>query len=282
MGQFVASGPVLLAALVAVFVGMVSFFSPCCLPLLPGFLSYITGMVGLEVGESSASAVPAPARPGSDAQGAQPASMARLGVATIPATPRTSRAVLAALLFVSGFAAVFTLYGAIFGALGTVLITRADTLTRALGVVTILLGLLFLGAFERIPWTTRSWRPRSRTRAGLVGAPLVGAMFGIGWTPCIGPTLAVVLGLSLQSGTAARGAFLAFAYSLGIGIPFVVAAVAMSHGVRRFDFPRRHARAMVRCGGLLLIVIGVLEVTGAWSELMTSLRVWASNYQAPL
>jgi len=247
---------------------MVSFFSPCCLPLVPGYLSYVAGMAGAE----NRTLVPA-------GDGSGPSAM--------PARPRRlqgprARTRLGAVLFVAGFAAVFTSYGAAFGALGSVLLTHQQTLIRILGVITILLGLMFTGLLWRIPLAGRTFRVDYSPRAGLIGAPLVGVMFGLGWTPCIGPTLGAVLTLATSSASAGRGAVLTFAYSVGLGIPFLIAAFSVDAVMRRFGWARRHARALMTIGGTMLILLGVLQVTGVWFELMTRLQVLVLNWQLPL
>jgi len=152
-----------------------------------------------------------------------------------------------------------------------------------LGACTIVLGLLFAGVFDRFSFAGRVIRPSVRPRAGLAGAPLLGVMFGLGWTPCIGPTLATVLALSTTSGTASRGAFLAFVYGLGLGVPFLIVAVAFQRSMRVFGYARRHARLVTQIGGALLVAVGVLEVTGAWASVLLWLKIhWIGSYQAPL
>jgi cytochrome c-type biogenesis protein len=195
---------------------------------------------------------------------------------------RPGRTVVGTLLFVLGFAAVFTSYGAAFGAAGAFLITYQDPITRVLGVLTILLGLVFTGVFDRVPLLSRSFRPAASPNVGVASAPLLGVMFGIGWTPCIGPTLAAVLALSVSTGGAGRGALLSFAYSLGLGIPFLMAALGVQRAFTVFAFARRHARAVMRIGGLLLIAVGVLQVSGLWSVMVANLQVLVANWQVPL
>jgi len=291
IGQLVTSGPLILALPVAAAAGAVTFLSPCCLPLVPGYLSFVTGMAG------ASGAQPAP----TDALPAGPASLAaepgaRVAVAAppvappappvvVPAPPRGSRGrvVAGTALFVLGFSVVFVAYGAALGGLGHLLTGHARLLTQVLGALTIALGLLFAGVFDRFSFAGRIVRPSARPKAGLAGAPLLGVMFGLGWTPCIGPTLTAVLALSASTGTAARGAVLAFVYALGLGIPFLLVALGFQVAMRASAFARRHARLVTRIGGAMLICVGLLEVTGTWSTFMAWLQVhWVGTYQAPL
>jgi cytochrome c-type biogenesis protein len=312
--HLVDSGPLLLAMPVAVAAGAVTFLSPCCLPLVPGYLSYLTGMSGTAVqGQNeatAAAAAPAASRaaaPVTEAAGSQAAAVATIQLsaagggaggaaataASVPAAAPTGaggptvavrgRAVLGTLLFVLGFAAVFTVEGAALGSVGAALGNHIKILTQVLGFGIILLGLMFLGAFDRLTFTGRIFRPQYRPRAGLAGAPLLGAAFGLGWTPCIGPTLSAVLSLGFSTGTTSRGALLAFVYALGLGIPFLIVAVAFQRGVALFGFARRHARLVTQIGGVLLIAVGLLEVTGAWSTAVAWLQVhWLTSYTAPI
>jgi len=283
--SLVSSGPLLLAIPVAAAAGAVTFLSPCCLPLVPGYLAYITGMSGADATSAPATGTGELAEEGvaveADAGGGV-TTRARTK-ATVPAARHTGRTVAGTALFVAGFSAVFSLTGLAVGGLGQLFSAHDSELTRVLGGVTILLGLLFFGAFDRFMFAGRVFKPSVMPRAGLAGAPLLGILFGIGWTPCIGPTLTAVLALSLQSGTAARGAFLAFIYGLGLGIPFLIVAVAFQRMVNVLSFFKRNARMVSRIGGVMLVAVGLLEVTGAWTFAITWLHThWFSGYNLPL
>ena len=284
--QLVTSGPLLLALPVAAAAGAVTFLSPCCLPLVPGYLSFVTGMAGAG-GPSSAAGASAS---GASAAGASASGASASGVAVAApplaataAVPPRGRVVAGTALFVLGFSVVFMAYGAALGGLGQLLTGHARVLTQVLGGLTILLGLLFAGAFDRFTFAGRIARPAARPKAGLAGAPLLGVMFGLGWTPCIGPTLTAVLALSASTGTVARGAILAFVYALGLGVPFLLVSFGFQVAMRAFAFFRRHARLVTRIGGAMLICVGLLEVTGAWSTFMAWLQVhWVSTYEPPI
>jgi cytochrome c-type biogenesis protein len=296
--QLVTSGPLLLALPVAAAAGAVTFLSPCCLPLVPGYLSFVTGMAGAG-GPASPAAPPSdpaappsdPATPASDlatpasdpAASASGIAVAAPPLAATAAVPPRGRVVAGTALFVLGFSVVFMAYGAALGGLGHLLTGHARVLTQVLGGLTILLGLLFAGAFDRFSFAGRIARPAARPKAGLAGAPLLGVMFGLGWTPCIGPTLTAVLALSASTGTVARGAVLAFVYALGLGVPFLLVSFGFQVAMRAFAFFRRHARLVTRIGGGMLICVGLLEVTGAWSTFMAWLQVhWVSTYEPPI
>ena len=291
VGQLVTSGPLILALPVAAAAGAVTFLSPCCLPLVPGYLSFVTGMAGAG-GSPAAAAPPGAAPPGAAAPGAAsgpvPPDGSGVAVAAPPLAataiaPPRGRVVAGTALFVLGFSIVFVAYGAALGGLGHLLTGHARLLTRVLGGLTILLGLLFAGVLDRFSFAGRIVRPAARPKAGLAGAPLLGVMFGLGWTPCIGPTLTAVLALSASSGTVTRGAVLAFVYALGLGIPFLLVSFGFQVAMRTFAFFRRHARLVTRIGGAMLICVGLLEVTGAWFTFMDWLQAhWVSGYQPPI
>lgn len=261
----VAFGPLLLAFPIAMLAGLVSFLSPCCLPLVPGYLAYVTGSAGAD----------AQATPATPASRVSPSSSTKTRL-------RPSTTMMGTLLFVLGFAAIFTSYGAAFGALGGALVRYNDVITRVLGAVTIVLGLAYAGLFRSVPLFSRTFRLGHQPKVGLLGAPLLGVLFGVGWTPCIGPTLAVVLSLSTSTGSAGRGALLSFAYSLGLGLPFLFAAAGVTKAFRVFGWARSHALVVMRVGGFLLVLVGVLEVTGIWGLLVAQLQGTVANWQSPL
>ncbi|MFI9121422.1 cytochrome c biogenesis CcdA family protein [Streptomyces bikiniensis] len=241
MNETVTSGALLLALPLAVLGGLVSFFSPCVLPLVPGYLSYVTGVTGTDLAER-----------------------------------RRGRMTAGAVLFVLGFTAVFVSGGALFGYFGATLQEYRSTLTTVLGVLMVLMGAFFLGL---MPWLTqREFRFHRKPAAGLIGAPLLGALFGIGWTPCIGPTLASVNALALEQASAGRGAVLAFAYCLGLGVPFVLAAVAFRKALGAFDWVKRHYVWVMRIGGGMMIVTGVLLLTGAWDSMVSTMQGWSDGF----
>lgn len=252
----VTDGPLLVAAVVAALVGLISFASPCVLPLVPGYLSYVTGLVG--------SGAPAPAS-------APPSGSGGTATAVRTDVPPRGRMVLGASLFVLGFTAVFVAFGAAFGGLGRLMLEHADLLNRVFGVVTVVVGLAFLGW---LPVLQRTKRISARPVAGLAGAPLLGIVFGLGWTPCLGPTLSAVYSLAFSEATATRGALLSVAYCIGLGVPFVLVALGARWAVGATSFLRRHARSVTRFGGAVLVLVGLLLLTGAWTEMMEWLRSW--------
>jgi len=254
-----ASGPLLLAVAVAALAGLVSFVAPCMLPLVPGYLSYVTGLAGADLGPGTADA----ARSGSAA-------------VAVAARVRRGRAVTGSALFVAGFTAVFVTVSYAVGAAGRALLVHARAIEIVAGVLTILLGLAFA---DVLPGLGRTWRMRRLPAAGLAGAPLLGAVFALSWTPCLSPTLAAVLGLAAVQGSAGRGAVLAAAYSLGMGLPFVGFAAGYGRLLRAVGFIRRHGAWVTRLGGVLLVAVGLALVTGAWTEFVNWLRATAGPGQ---
>nr|WP_276543394.1 cytochrome c biogenesis protein CcdA [Nesterenkonia massiliensis] len=236
----VLDGSLLISAPVALLAGLVSFLSPCVLPLVPGYLGYVTGLSGVELQERS-----------------------------------KSRMVLGASLFVLGFSVVFVLVGVVFSWATTWLRVEGGWLTQALGGVVVLMGLIFMGAFS---FFQREAKIHRRPPDGLLGAPLLGATFGLGWAPCIGPTLAAVLLLATPAGgDPARGALLVFIYCLGLGIPFILISLGMGRGMRTLDFFKRHKLAVMRVGGGLLILVGLLMLSGIWNTWVWALQDWFAN-----
>jgi cytochrome c-type biogenesis protein len=300
LANLVSSGPVLLAIPVAAAAGAVTFLSPCCLPLVPGYLSYVTGMSGSAVTEPAAESAEAtelasatgPATlalaHGGSAAGGSVVSGTGVAGATLTRAQQAgararSRVVLGTLLFILGFSVLFAIEGITVSSIGDALAAHAEGISRVLGAVIIVLGLVFMGVFDRFSFAGRIFRPSFRPRAGLAGAPVLGVMFGLSWTPCIGPTLGAVLLLSENSGTALRGGLLAFVYGLGIGIPFLIVAVAFQRGVTIFGWARRHARLISRIGGVMLIAVGLLEVTGAWNSAIIWMKLhWIGSYNPPI
>ncbi len=229
------SGSLLLAIPVALVAGLVSFFSPCVIPLLPGYLSYATGLSGADLEHA-----------------------------------RRGRMLAGSILFVLGFSAVYVLLGWVSGSVGAWLVDWRQQLEVVLGVLTIMLGLAFAGL---VPFSQREWRVHSVPAVGLAAAPLLGFLFGVGWTPCIGPTLAAITNLSLNEATAGRGALLAGVYCIGLGLPFIVAAIAYRRALGAFAFVRRHQQWVTRLGGLMLVLVGLALVTGWWDLAVNWLQI---------
>jgi cytochrome c-type biogenesis protein len=271
-----AGGTLALAIPVAFVAGVISFLSPCVLPLVPGYLSYVTGLSATDL------AVEVHAEPVAVSDGP--------GTAVAPhllAEPRrrTHRVLLGSVLFVLGFTAVFVSEGALFGDLGNLgsdwLLRHQTVVDRVGGVVTILLGIVFLGL---VPRTQREWRFHRLPRAGVAGAPLLGVVFAVGWTPCIGPTLGTVLNLAFNQqnlATAGRGALLTAVYCLGLGLPFIAAGLAFRRALGAFAVIKRHYSVVVWLGGGLLIAVGVLLLSGAWTSLSQDLRSMFPNPTLP-
>jgi cytochrome c-type biogenesis protein len=263
----VTDGPLLLAAPVAAVAGLVSFLSPCVLPLVPGYLSYVTGLSGEELAGSQR------AQPVADGTVLTAAAPTTVGA---PPLVRRSRVLLGSGLFVLGFSAVFVAGGALFGGLGAYLVEYKSVVDRVLGVLTVLLGLAFLGFLPRMQREVRFHRLPS---AGLAGAPLLGVLFGVGWTPCLGPTLAAVQTLAYTSAGAGRGALLTAFYCLGLGVPFVATALAFRRALGAFAVVKRHYSVVMGVGGALLVVVGLLLVSGLWESLMIEVRGWVAGFE---
>ena len=227
------SGVLVTAFPFAVIAGIISFLSPCVLPLVPGYLSFAAGF-----------------------------SVSR------------GKVLLGSFLFVLGFSAVFVSFGAVFGGLGNTLSAHEEFISRILGLLTIFLGFIFYGRFPFSP----TIRPKMRTTGGLLGAPLLGVMFGIGWTPCIGPALAAVQTLAFQESSAVRGAVLSFGYCLGLGLPFILSGLSLDKSAKLRSIIYRRGDLISKMGGVFLIAIGVLEVLGFWTQLMNSMRSLISDF----
>ena len=231
------SGTLLLAIPVAVVAGLVSFFSPCCIPLVPAYFSYTTGLSGADLATGDV---------------------------------RRGRMLAGALLFVLGFSVVFVLLGVFTGGIASWLVEYQRTLNVVLGVVAIVLGLAFMGL---VPWLQRDVRFHKVPAVGLAAAPLLGFLFGVGWTPCMGPTLGVIQTLAWNEGTASRGGLLLGFYSLGLGLPFIVFALLWRRALGAMKWIRRHHRLVTGFGGVFLIVIGLALLTGWWEYAVQWLQI---------
>ncbi len=277
VGEVIVSGSLLVAIPLALLAGLVSFASPCVLPLVPAYLSYATGLTAADLAGSGDRADAASPRMGTAGSGtaAGTAQLRQRG----HASSARARIVLGTLGFIAGFSAVFVSYGALFGGLGATLLEHQATIARVLGAVVIVTGLGFLGW---IPALQREARWHARPRRGGWGAPVLGVLFGLGWTPCIGPTLAAVQGLAFTEASAARGALLSVAYCAGLGLPFLAVGLAMERGLGALEWARIHARGIQRAGGAALVLLGAAMVTGTWGSLMASLQGWISGWAVPL
>jgi cytochrome c-type biogenesis protein len=248
----VVDGPLVAALAVSAAAGLVSFLSPCVLPLVPGYISYVTGIAGADLD----------AAVGSDPSGQEVAAGA-----TVVATRRRvqGRVLLGSGLFVAGFTAVFTLIGATVGGLAGTLLEHRSTVEKVVGALVIVLGLGFMGL---IPGLQREARIRRLPATGLAGAPLLGVVFGLGWVPCVSPTLSAVLGLASTEGGAGRGAVLTIAYCLGLGLPFILFGLGFRRFLGALAVVRRHSVWVTRIGGGMLVVVGLLLLTGVWNDLV--------------
>jgi cytochrome c-type biogenesis protein len=244
--ETVTSGSLAVALAIAFAAGIVAFLSPCVLPLAPGYVSYVTGLTGAELADP---------------------------------TGRRGRVLVGSLLFVLGFSIVFVSYGLAFGSVGSLLLQYQEPINRVLGVVVIIMGLVFLGV---IPGMQREWRLHRAPTWGVAGAPLLGILFGLGWSPCIGPTLTAVQSLAFTEASAARGAALSMAYCLGLGLPFVALAVAFSRTAGALGWVKRNYEWVMRIGGAMLIIVGLLLVTGAWTSFTIWLRVTLPGFETAL
>jgi cytochrome c-type biogenesis protein len=279
VGEVIVSGSLLVAIPLALLAGLISFASPCVLPLVPAYLSYATGVTAADLAGTGDGPEDSgqPVRPSAAGTGAA-AGTAQLAQHGHAAGTRT-RILLGTLGFIAGFSAVFVSYGALFGGLGATLLEHQATVARLLGAVVIVMGLGFLGW---VPALQREARWHARPRRGVWGAPVLGVLFGLGWTPCIGPTLAAVQGLAFSEASAARGALLSLAYCVGLGLPFLAVGLAMQRGLGALAWARTHARGIQRAGGAALVLLGAAMVTGTWGRLMASLQGWISGWGAPL
>jgi cytochrome c-type biogenesis protein len=237
MSEFVVNhlmdGFLLTAFPIAVLAGLISFISPCVLPLVPGYLSFAAGF-----------------------------------------SRSRGRVFLGSILFVLGFSALFISYGALFGELGARIATNEDVITRILGLLTILMGVVFLGAFPMMPTV----KPRISTTGGLIGAPILGFLFGVGWTPCIGPALASVQALAFQESSAVRGAVLSLGYCIGLGLPFIASGLFLDKSEKMRKVLVKRGDKVSKIGGALLILIGILQLTGLWTDLMIEMRSLISDF----
>jgi len=246
-----STGPLVLAIAAAAIAGLVSFLSPCVLPLIPGYLSYVTGLAGSDLEDTKAQ----------EAGGG--------GVAVATRTRAKGRILAGTSLFVLGFAVMFSLMAALVANIGMTMQTHRQTVNIVLGVLVIVLGLAFLGL---VPGMQRELRIHKLPNAGLLGAPVFGALFAVSWIPCVGPTLGAVLGLATTAGQTDRAVTLALAYSLGLGVPFVLFGLFFRRLLGVFKAVRRNSRWVTRIGGALLILVGITLVTGGWDSFLIWLQ----------
>ncbi len=276
--SIIGSGALWLAIPVAMLAGLVSFLSPCVLPLVPGYLGFLGGAVqpraGSAEGVSSRSA-----RSTTGVDSARSTTGVDSARSTTGGTATRGQLVLGVLLFILGFSIVFVAITALSGTVGIFLLQWGDLITRILGVVIILMGLVFLGLFG---FAQREFRFHVDAKYGIIGAPLLGIALGIGWAPCMGPTLSAIVALSFNAGDPVRASFLGLAYSLGLGIPFLLVALGFGWATKTIGFLRRHIRIVNIIGGVLLIVLGILMVSGLWTDIMSRLTAVMGSVILPL
>ena len=218
---------------IAILAGLISFVSPCVLPLVPGYVAFAAGF-----------------------------------------SKSRGRIFLGSILFVFGFSILFISYGALFGQLGAQITINEEVITRVLGLLTIVMGVIFLGVFPLMPTV----KPRISTQGGLIGAPLLGFLFGVGWTPCIGPALASVQALAFQESSALRGAVLSLGYCIGLGLPFIASGLFLDKSEKLRKVLVKSGGKISTIGGVLLIIIGILQLTGLWTDLMIEMRSLISEF----
>lgn len=238
--EIVQDGSLLIAVPVAILAGLVSFLSPCVLPLVPGYLGYVTGLSGADLADQKRGRMAA-------------------GIG----------------LFILGFTAVFVLAGVVFSQVAGWMMLKGSWVTQILGIVVIFMGVVFMGGFS---FMQRDAKIHRKPPAGLWGAPVLGVTFGLGWAPCIGPTLAAVLAMSTgPNASLAKGGILTFFYCMGLGLPFLFIALGLRRGMGAMQFFRKHQLAVMRFGGGMLIVLGIFMATGLWGSWVTQLQDWFAN-----
>jgi len=237
LANFLLSGNLILALPISLLAGLISFASPCVIPLVPGYLTYAAGF-----------------------------------------SKNRGKLLMGSLLFVLGFTALFIAYGALFGTLGNTISANQRTISTVLGIFTIFMGLIFMGRIKMM----RSFKFNKVANSGLIGAPILGFLFGLGWTPCIGPALAAVQTLAIDSASATRGAVLSAAYCIGLGTPFILSGLYLDKSESMRKFLAVNGDRISKIGGIFLIVIGILQITGSWDYLMNSLRGLISGFEPVL